>query len=86
MTLSRLVPAPAAPMHVARELVKDLYTESVGLLRDHRGDFYRYDGKWAWIRSREDVVVAGPMESTPAVMVGLDIGQPDSRISHARTS
>ena len=42
----RTVPAPAAPMPVARELVKDLYTESVGLvLRYHRGDFYRYEGK-----------------------------------------
>ena len=42
----RIVPAPTAPMHVARELVKSLYTESVGLLlRDHRGDFYRYDGE-----------------------------------------
>lgn len=42
----KMVPAPTAPMHVARELVKDLYTKSDRLvLRYHCGDLYHYDGK-----------------------------------------
>nr|MBA2274914.1 hypothetical protein [Actinomycetota bacterium] len=40
------VPAPTAPSKVARELVKDLYTHTDDrlILRNHKGDFYRWDG------------------------------------------
>ena len=43
-----VLPAPSRPMSVARELVKALYTLPAGLiLRNHRGDFYRWDGmRW----------------------------------------
>ncbi len=41
----RVVSPPKKPMRVARELAKDLFEDSAELvLRDHRGDFYRYDG------------------------------------------
>lgn len=40
-----VVPPPAQPLRVARKLVDDLYSDRAGLmLRDHRGDFYLYDG------------------------------------------
>ena len=39
-----VVSAPSHPMAVARELVDALYTTTAGLIvRDHRGDFYRWD-------------------------------------------
>lgn len=43
---AHLVPAPTAPSKVARELVKNLYThtDSRLILRNHKGDFYRWDG------------------------------------------
>ena len=50
----RMVPPPTRPMHVARDLVADLYTETVGLtLRDYCGDFYRYNGNcWPEVEGR----------------------------------
>ena len=40
-----LLPQPSNPMAVARKLVQDEYTAVSGLtLRNHRGDFFRWDG------------------------------------------
>jgi putative DNA primase/helicase len=52
----RLVPPPTEPMAVARELAKALYTDSQDrlLLRDYRGDFYRWNGScWPEIDKRD---------------------------------
>ena len=54
-TFGQQVVAPhTRPMQVARELVRNLYQTQAGLvLRDHRGDFYRYDGTcWPEIEAR----------------------------------
>ena len=50
-----LVPPPSHPMSVARELVKSLFTLPAGLiLRDHRGDLYRWNGiSWPEIDKRD---------------------------------
>jgi putative DNA primase/helicase len=50
-----IVPAPSAPMAVAREIVKHLYTNPDGfVLRDHRGDFYQWDGTcWPEVDRRD---------------------------------
>jgi putative DNA primase/helicase len=54
-TKTLVVPPPSHPMSVARELVKSLYTLPAGLiLRDHRGDLYRWDGaRWPEIDKRD---------------------------------
>jgi putative DNA primase/helicase len=49
-------PPPSRPMAVARGLARALYTDSEGrvLLRDHRGDFYRWNGMcWREIERRD---------------------------------
>jgi putative DNA primase/helicase len=45
-SVGRLVPPPSSPMLVARLLVKNLFTDEAGRyrLRNHRGDFFRWDG------------------------------------------
>ena len=51
-----LGPPPSRPMAVARGLTKALYTDSDGLvlLRDHRGDFYRWSGTcWREVDKRD---------------------------------
>lgn len=50
-----IVPPPTSPMSVARELAGALYTNHLGLvLRNHRGDFYRWDGTcWPEIDQRD---------------------------------
>ena len=53
---TRVVPPPSSPMAVARDLAKALYTNSdaVPLVRDHRGDFYRWNGTcWLEIDKRD---------------------------------
>ena len=52
----RLGPPPSRPLGVARDLAKALYTDSDGRgwLRDHRGDFYRWNGTcWREIDKRD---------------------------------
>ena len=52
----RMVPAPSKPMAVARDLGKALYTDGDGrvLLREHRVDFYRWNGTcWREIDKRD---------------------------------
>ncbi len=50
-----LLPPPTQPMRVAREIVTRLYTQPAGLiLRNHRGDFYQWDGtKWPELETRD---------------------------------
>ena len=53
---ARIVPPPTSPMAVARDLAKALYTDCDGLvvLRDHRGDFYRWNGRcWPEFNKRD---------------------------------
>ena len=53
---ARDVSPPSRPMAVARELAQALYTDSDGLvlLRDHRGDFYRWNSRcWPEIDKRD---------------------------------
>ena len=53
---ARVVSPPSRPMAVARSLAKALYTDSDGvvLLRDHRGDCYRWTGTcWREIDRRD---------------------------------
>ena len=53
---ARVVSSPSKPMPVARDLAQALYTDSDGrvLLRDHRGDFYRWNGTcWREIDKRD---------------------------------
>ena len=49
-----LVPPPGDPMAVARQFVKEHHITDNGtrLLRHHRGDFYRYDGR-CWPEAEE---------------------------------
>ena len=52
----QLGPPPSRPMAVARDLVKALYTDSAErvVLRDHRGDFYHWNGTcWREIDKRD---------------------------------
>ena len=50
-----VLPPPTRPMSVARELVTALYTLPMGLaLRDHRGEFYRWNGtNWPEVDKRD---------------------------------
>jgi putative DNA primase/helicase len=50
-----VLPPPGQPMRVARALVRALYTTPAGLiLRNHRGDFYRWDGThWPEVETRD---------------------------------
>ena len=52
---ARIVPPPTQPMAVARVLAKALYTTGEQfVLRDHRGDFYRWDETcWPEIEKRD---------------------------------
>ena len=54
-TADRRVSPPSCPMAVARDLARGLYTNSQGLLlREHRGDFYTWDGTcWSEIDRRD---------------------------------
>ena len=51
----RIVPSPTDPMAVSRELVNELYTTPDGLvLRNHRGDFFWWDGRcWPDLDTRD---------------------------------
>ena len=72
----RLVPPPSRPMAVARELVKVLFTLPDGLiLRNHRGDFFRWGGtRWPEI-DRRDVRAAAYQFLEHAEYVNPDDGQ-----------
>ena len=54
---SRVVAPPSSPMAVARDLARSLYTDSNGrvVLRDHRGDFYQWNGTCWRELDRRDV-------------------------------
>lgn len=55
LNTSRVVPPPSDPMAVARAMVKDIYSTRQGLvLRDHRGDFFWWDGtRWPDLATRD---------------------------------
>lgn len=50
-----IVPAPNEPMSVAREVIRALYTDALGVvLRDHRGDLHRWTGmSWPELELRD---------------------------------
>ncbi len=55
MADEHIVPSPSRPMSVAREFARALYTHhDVFVLRNHRGDFYRWNGAcWPEIDKRD---------------------------------